>query len=71
MDPFFEATACDRCHRELNGARTMSWFTTETICMSCKSDESEIKRAFIEAGRGSMEGCGYVPDVNTLKKEPA
>lgn len=41
MDMFFTQKHCDRCRGSLEGGRTMSAFSQECICMSCK--EKEIK----------------------------
>jgi predicted nucleic acid-binding Zn ribbon protein len=62
MDKFFTQTKCDRCGGDLK-VRRMSWFTEETICMECAEKESEIKRKLHEAGRNTMEGCGFIPTV--------
>lgn len=62
VDEFFTKNKCDRCGETLS-ARTMSWFTEETICMDCKAKEQEIKKAM----RGNniepldFEGCGFIP----------
>lgn len=42
MDDFFKKTKCDRCHKDLNGCRTMSMFNTQVICMDCQ--DKEMKR---------------------------
>ncbi len=61
---FFEQKHCDRCGADLGGCRTMSWFTTETICMDCCVKEDAIKKALRARGDVSaMEGCGYVPEM--------
>ena len=39
-DPFFTQTNCDRCNSPLP-VRTMSYFTTETICMDCSDKETD------------------------------
>jgi len=68
-DPFFTQTYCDRCSNDLR-VRTMSWFTTETICMECSAKEDVIKQKLRERGiEDAMEGCGYVPKIqgNDLK----
>ena len=61
-DPFFTKTKCDRCGGSLE-VRTMSWFTTETICVDC-CDKEDILRAELRTKeiRGTMEGCGFIPD---------
>jgi len=43
MDRFFTQRKCERCHKDLNGARTMSMFNTQCICMKCA--DAETKRA--------------------------
>jgi len=62
---FFHQKHCDRCKKEFGVARTMSWFTEETICMPCSNKESELKSKLREAGidDSEIEGCGYVPDL--------
>jgi len=61
---FFNQNNCDRCYKELS-ARTMSWFTDETICISCSQKENDIKKNIRKAGElvSSYEGCGYIPDI--------
>ena len=66
MDTFFSQTTCDRCGKNLNGTRTCSWFTTETICMDCSDRESEIKAKLREKGKSDMEGCGFVPNPDNV-----
>ena len=63
MDKFFTQTKCDRCGGSLQPARTTSWFTEETICMTCSSKEHDIKMQLQVQGKGTMEGCGYVPKI--------
>ena len=66
-DKFFEKQNCDRCGTKLN-ARTMSWFTEETICLNCSESEAEIKKQLPESGR-HFEGCGYLPNIkNEVQK---
>ena len=62
-DTFFSQENCDRCGARL-GARTMSWFTDETICTECSGNETELKSRLKEAGIApdTLEGCGYLPD---------
>ena len=64
-DRFFETRTCGRCGQDLECARTMSWFTTQTICMACSVEETEIKAALMAAGEDprQYEGCGHVPKV--------
>lgn len=63
-DMFFEQENCDRCGQKLV-ARTMSWFTDETICIECSQAEDLIKQKLREQGKkaGDYEGCGYIPKV--------
>lgn len=59
---FFGKEHCDRCSSKLFG-RTMSWFTTETLCMQCSEKEQPIKAELRAAGdKTAMEGCGFVPN---------
>lgn len=68
MDTFFTQTHCDRCHRPLNGARTMSMFNKDCICMDCSAKEKErpdyskaveADHAEIKKGNYNFEGIGY------------
>ena len=61
-DTFLSQESCDRCGRKLT-ARTMSWFTDETICTECSDGESVLKSRLRESGMNpdALEGCGYVP----------
>jgi predicted nucleic acid-binding Zn ribbon protein len=61
-DKFFTKNNCDRCGKKLD-ARTMSWFTDETICMTCSDKETEIKKKLSDGGK-NYEGCGYIPEIN-------
>ena len=61
-DTFFNQTTCDRCHKDLNRVRIMSWFTAETICTDCSDKESVIKAKLREKGLADGEGCGYIPE---------
>ena len=65
-DKFFTQKHCDRCRNKLD-ARTMSWFTTDTICMDCSDKEVKIKNKMRESGinPNDYEGCGYVPTIKT------
>lgn len=60
-EKFREAEFCERCQSELAG-KTMSWFTTETICVYCSSWENLIIEES-EKDREELEGIGEVPDV--------
>ena len=64
---FFNQKTCDRCQEELEGARTTSWFTEETICMGCSDEETIIKMKLRKDGENpdEYEGCGFVPEVET------
>jgi hypothetical protein len=65
MPDLFTDTHCGRCHNELKAVRLMSWFTEDTICMSCSDKETVIKRALRAKGiADAMEGCGYVPSAD-------
>ena len=73
-DNFFGQTHCDRCGKSLKGhARTMSWFTEDTICTSglinCQLQEVKIKKAISERGEDTRdyEGCGFIPTVLPAK----
>lgn len=59
-DRLFDAVSCERCGGGLD-ARTMSWFTPETICMDCSDREQEFKVMMRSKGfdPGAFEGCGY------------
>jgi len=64
MDDFFNIRNCQRCNGEL-GARIMSWFTTETICIECSTKEDELKKKLRDKGfdPSAYEGCGYLPKI--------
>lgn len=68
QDKFFNQTNCDRCTKELNGARTTSWFTEETICMDCSDEETELKKQIRGVGMNPdhFEGCGFIPELETI-----
>ena len=59
MDCFFTQHYCDRCNAHLS-VRTMSWFTQQTICMKCATDEKVLRNSLPNNGR-ELEGCGYIP----------
>ena len=68
MTDLFEATNCDRCNATLVG-RIMSWFTKETLCIECSAKESKIKDELHAKGYAdALEGCGYIPNPNNLKR---
>lgn len=63
QDTFLSQTHCDRCNTIMT-ARTMSWFTEETICMQCSEKEKIIRNQLKLKGiQDTMEGCGYIPSV--------
>ena len=64
QDAFFSTENCGRCGKALK-VRTMSWFTTEAICMECHDKEAEVKQRLQAAGKNpdDYEGCGYIPEV--------
>ena len=68
-DPFFTQDHCDRCGSKKMQARTMSWFTNETICMECKRKETELNKELREQGENpaKYEGCGYIPKTGEVK----
>jgi len=41
----------------------MSWFNEDVICMDCSAKEKAIKTELMAQGKGTMEGCGYVPQI--------
>ena len=68
MDDFFRKTHCDRCHKPLNGARIMSMYNEDCICMECKDKETQLSDyktaqnadiAQIKAGNYNFNGIGY------------
>ena len=62
-DEFFGKTKCDRCGGGLR-VRVLSWFTEETICLTCSDKENKIKAKLREMGEsGAREGCGYIPQI--------
>ena len=66
MDRLLDAKSCERCGGDLK-VRMMSWFTEETICMTCADKESEIKKQLRAKGdKCAMEGCGYVPKLEPV-----
>ncbi len=72
MDTFLHQTHCDRCRQPIKGARTMSMFNTDCICMDCKAKERqrpdykealEADRAEIKKGNYNFKGIGYREEV--------
>ncbi len=67
-DEFFTKEICDRCGNDLK-IRIMSWFTEETICITCARIEDEIKKQLPDGGK-NYEGCGFIPEIkNEVKNE--
>jgi hypothetical protein len=62
MDDFFNRENCERCHSDLS-VRTTSWFSTETICLTCSQWEDRIIEAQSESKR-ELEAIGFVPSVS-------
>jgi len=62
-DTFFTQKDCDRCGGGFKSTRIMSWFTDETICMSCAYKERELRNNLPDCGK-DFEGIGYIPKVN-------
>lgn len=65
MDDFLTKQVCDRCPNSLS-MRTMSWFTTEAICMDCSGKEDILKKILRSKGKNDMEGCGHVPTLEEV-----
>lgn len=71
MDKFFIQTTCDRCHQEFKGgARIMSKFNTDCICMDCASAEKRhpdykeacrVKAEAVKNGDHNFPGIGMRP----------
>jgi len=66
-DNFFEKTHCDRCKKPLNGARIMSMYNQDCLCMDCKLEESkrkdypkavEAERKAVAKGNYNFKGIG-------------
>jgi hypothetical protein len=53
-DNFWTKTTCDRCHKPLNGARIMSMYNQDCLCMDCKQKESE-REDYPEAVKAERE----------------
>lgn len=61
MDKFFTAKACERCHKPLTGARIMSMFNEQCICMECAEAERkdpDYKKA-VEADHAEIRKGNY------------
>jgi len=43
ISTFFIQHSCDRCGGELGEKRTISFFTGETLCWVCSTNEDEIR----------------------------
>ena len=68
VNTFFIQKSCDRCGKLLNGGRTMSFFTKETLCNECSAVEGKIRKKICERDGYpnadlKYEGCGVVPKV--------
>lgn len=68
MDRLFTVKVCDRCGKPFNGAKIMSMFNTDIICMSCKDAERNhpdyekaVKADIVQIKKGNynFEGIGY------------
>ena len=64
--PPFEGI-CHRCGKETNSF-TMSWFSTESICMECSDEENNhpdikmakaVESAHVKAGNYNYPGIGW------------
>jgi len=68
QNSFFNQKNCDRCQEELDGARTTSWFTEQTLCMSCSDEETTIKNKLREDGENpdEYEACGFLPEIEAI-----
>ena len=64
--PLFEGN-CHRCSKETNSF-TMSWFSTESICMECSDEENDhadiklakdVEIAHVKAGNYNYPGIGW------------
>ncbi len=58
---------CDRCTK-VTASFTMSWFTTEYICMECNDEENDhadiklakaVESAHVKAGNYNYPGIGW------------
>lgn len=61
MDKFFTRKTCERCHKPLNGGRTMSMFNTQCICLKCaeaEQNDSEYQKA-VEAEHREIKKGNY------------
>lgn len=72
---FFTRKTCERCHKYFDGARIMSMFNTQVICMWCKDVEElhpdyekarKAERDEYRKGNAHFEGIGV--DINELKR---
>ena len=73
MDRMFHLTHCDRCGKEFKGARIMSMFNEDIICMDCKEAERKHPRYeeahladinSIKSGNYNFPGIGYEKEVD-------
>jgi hypothetical protein len=62
---------CPRCGVDLHHGYTMSWFTTEEICLDCKEEERGYpnyakerpeERASLDRGERNFPGIGLAPE---------
>lgn len=61
MDKFFTRKTCERCHKPFDGARTMSMFNTQCICIACAEAERldpEYRKA-VEADHAEIRRGNY------------
>ncbi len=68
MDTFFTQKTCDRCHKPLDGVRTMSRFNEDCICIDgAKAEQKhpryqeaiDAERKAIQRGDYNFKGIGY------------
>ena len=73
MDDFLRKTICDRCGQPFNGARIMSMYNEDCICMRCKEQEQlrpDYQKALDaennEAQKGNLnyKGIGITDTLN-------
>jgi len=58
---------CDRCDKKMNQVYNLSWFTPQTLCTECRSQDDAVRQAAFNAGiEDGMEGCGYLPMLSSL-----
>ena len=68
MDRMFNVKICDRCKKPITGARIMSMYNNDVICMNCKDAEKkrpdykeavEADHAEIRKGNYNFKGIGF------------